>query len=120
MDPNTGHSSIPLDGHSLRPFLQDPHTTQWSGPSVAFMALGKSLGDAKGWALEPHRSVRSKNFRYTLCQNGEEELYDHRTDPHEWTNLADHPEYRKDKAEQKAAMIKITKKKLDTRKTEQL
>jgi arylsulfatase A-like enzyme len=120
MDPNTGHSSLPLDGHSLRPFLQNPHTTEWSGPSVAFMALGKSSKDAKGWALEPHRSVRSKHFRYTLCQNGEEELYDHRTDPHEWTNLADHPEYRKDKAELKAAIIKITQKKLDTRKTEQL
>lgn len=26
--------------------------------------------------------------RYTLCGNGEEELYDHRGDPHEWHNLA--------------------------------
>jgi hypothetical protein len=32
--------------------------------------------------------VRSKRWRYTRCSNGEEELYDHRTDPHEWHNLA--------------------------------
>ena len=35
----------------------------------------------------PHFSVRSRRYRYTLCGNGEEELYDHQRDPHEWTNL---------------------------------
>jgi len=32
-----------------------------------------------------------------LCGNGEEELYDHKKDPHEWTNLADNTEYQKTK-----------------------
>ena len=79
------------------------------------MAVGKSNKDAKGWALEPHQSVRSERFRYTLCQNGEEELYDHRNDPHEWTNLADHPEYQNVKAELKTTMMKITEKKAKRR-----
>ena len=33
-------------------------------------------------------SLRSERFRYTRYRNGEEELYDHANDPHEWTNLA--------------------------------
>jgi len=89
MNPNAGHSGLPLDGHSLLPFLKNPSTKQWEGPSVGYMVVGKSFQDAKGWGLEPHHSVRTERYRYILCQNGEEELYDHQTDPHEWTNLAD-------------------------------
>ena len=35
-----------------------------------------------------HHSVRSERYGYTLTSNGEEELYDHLNDPHEWNNLA--------------------------------
>ena len=38
-----------------------------------------------------HFSIRTRRWRYTLCNNGEEELYDHAKDPHEWDNLADQP-----------------------------
>ncbi|MEO0452506.1 MAG: sulfatase [Verrucomicrobiota bacterium] len=107
LDPNTDRSGIALDGHSLRPFLADPLTKQWSGPSVAYMAVGKSFQDAKGWGLEPHHSVRSERYRYTLCQNGEEELYDHENDPHEWTNLAADPEYAEVKKDLKASLVKL-------------
>lgn len=41
----------------------------------------------------PHFSVRSRRYRYTLCGNGQEELYDHKNDSHEWTNLAGNTEY---------------------------
>ena len=47
------------------------------------MALSSVRGDTG-----IHHSVRSQRYRYTLCQNGEEELYDHHTDPYEWHNLA--------------------------------
>ena len=33
-------------------------------------------------------SLRDDRFRYTRYRDGSEELYDHRYDPHEWTNLA--------------------------------
>ncbi|MEO2019258.1 MAG: sulfatase/phosphatase domain-containing protein [Fuerstiella sp.] len=35
-----------------------------------------------------NHSLRSKQHRYIRYEDGSEELYDHSTDPHEWTNLA--------------------------------
>ena len=76
-----GGQETALDGHSLRPFLKDSEASDWTGPPVALMAIrdGKAT---------PHFSVCSSQYRYTRCANGEEELYDHNQDPHEWTNLA--------------------------------
>ena len=36
-----------------------------------------------------HFSIRTKQYRYIRCRNGEEELYDHYRDPNEWNNLSD-------------------------------
>ena len=36
-------------------------------------------------------AVRSQHWRYIRYPDGSEELYDHRTDPHEWSNLAAMP-----------------------------
>jgi arylsulfatase A-like enzyme len=88
LEPNKGGSGTPLDGHSLRPFLEKPKRRKWDGPSVTYMSVGVSFQDKEGWDIGPHHSVRSHHFRYTLCSNGEEELYDHREDPNEWNNLA--------------------------------
>ena len=33
-------------------------------------------------------SLRNQNYRYTVYKDGFEELYDHRNDPDEWTNIA--------------------------------
>jgi arylsulfatase A-like enzyme len=85
-DPNRNRSKIPLDGHSLRELLENPKRKEWSGPSVAFMGIR----DGKE---NPHFSVRSNRYRYTLCGNGQEELYDHKNDPNEWTNLAGKPKH---------------------------
>lgn len=35
-----------------------------------------------------NHSVRDERWRYIRYRNGEEELYDHHADPHEWRNLA--------------------------------
>jgi hypothetical protein len=37
--------------------------------------------------------VRSEDWRYIRYADGSEELYDHRTDPNEWTNLAGYPRF---------------------------
>jgi hypothetical protein len=39
-------------------------------------------------------SVRTQSWRYIHYIDGSEELYDHRSDPEEWDNLADKPEYK--------------------------
>lgn len=71
-----------LGGHSLKPFLDDPECNSWEGPSVALTAIRDFNSE------QIHFSVCSDSFRYTLCSNGEEELYDEIKDPNEWENLA--------------------------------
>jgi hypothetical protein len=55
----------------------------------------------------PHFSVRSKDWRYTLCSNGDEELYHLKNDPHEWTNRANSPECETIKAKLKQLLIAL-------------
>jgi len=84
-EPNAETNQQPLDGHSIKPFLLDPVNGTWDGPDVALTAI-YSQDEKQGQVR--HFSVRSEDFRYTLYSNDAEELYDHRNDPHEWTNLA--------------------------------
>ena len=39
-NPDTGGNRLPLDGHSIRPFLDDPENGKWNGPPVAITQLG--------------------------------------------------------------------------------
>ena len=55
----------------------------------------------------PNFSVRSRRYRYTLCGNGEEELYDHKKDPNEWTNLAGNTEYETTKMQLRSELMSI-------------
>lgn len=94
-DPNQETNERALAGHSIRPFLADPVNGKWDGPPIALgvVASGEGLKvNQPGKVERQHYSVRSKRHRYVLCNNGEEELYDHWRDPHEWTNLAHKPE----------------------------
>ncbi len=63
-----------LEGHSLVPLLKNPQA-DWNRPTVT--THGRN-----------NHGVRSANWRYIRYANGDEELYDHRTDPGEHTNLA--------------------------------
>ena len=40
-----------------------------------------------------NHSIRSQNWRYIRYRDGGEELYDHRSDPNEFSNLAEQPAY---------------------------
>jgi len=61
------------------------------------MTLVPQLRDVEARRLRPaitshnqgNHAVRSEHWRYIQYADGTEELYDHRNDPHEWTNLAE-------------------------------
>lgn len=68
-----------LEGESLLPQLIDPKTKRTS-PAIS--------------SLTPNfHSIRDDRFRYISYGNGEEELYDHETDPNEWINIAHDENY---------------------------
>jgi arylsulfatase A-like enzyme len=95
-EPNAEGNGRKLDGHSLRPFLADPTAETWNGPSVALSCIEGGDPVEIGMIAIPERqhfTVRGKRYRYALWNTGEEELYDHENDPHEWQNLAGRPEH---------------------------
>jgi len=73
-----------LDGHSLVPLLRDPEAP-WDHPAITTYDFSEF-------------SVRTEDWRYTRYIDDSEELYDHRSDPEEWTNLAARPEYQEIKS----------------------
>lgn len=111
--PHQGPQGKALDGYSLRPFLENPESGNWSGPPVALMAVddsGNNMLRAPGddrTEIQRHFSVRSQRYRYSLCANGEEELYDQANDPNEWINLASRAEMSAVKSDLKNEMIQI-------------
>ncbi len=67
----------PVKGPSLVPLLRDPDSP-WDG--VALCTHGRG-----------NHAVRDARHRYIRYANGDEELYDHATDPMEYDNLAADP-----------------------------
>jgi len=74
-----------LEGVSLMPQLKDPAAPR---REPALMELHP--GDF---------AVRTERWRYIRYRAGDEELYDHDSDPNEWFNLAGDPQYRQLKAD---------------------
>lgn len=70
-----------LEGISLQPQLNDP-TTPRTHPAITSSYFG-------------NHAIRSKDWRYIAYRDGAEELYDHRTDPDEFHNLASDPAHQK-------------------------
>lgn len=63
-----------LEGHSLVPQLRDAYAPrQW--PAITSHNQG-------------NQAIRGERWRYVHYADGSEELYDMKSDPHEWTNLA--------------------------------
>lgn len=62
------------EGNSLKPLLENPDAG-W--PHAALTTYGRN-----------DHAVRTADFRFIHYENDAAELYDHRTDPNEWQNLA--------------------------------
>ena len=63
-----------LDGRDLTMLLDKP-SANWPHPAITTHGFN-------------NHAIRTKNWRYIRYANGDEELYNHRKDPHEWNNLA--------------------------------
>jgi arylsulfatase A-like enzyme len=109
-EPNSNTNHQPLDGYTVRPLFSDPTGAGWKGPDAALSAVASldrlKLGEP-GKVERQHYSLRTKKYRYILCNDGEEELYNHDSDPYEWKNLASDPGYADVKAELKGKLLKI-------------
>jgi choline-sulfatase len=82
-----------LEGHSLGPLLKNARAArQW--PAITTHN-------------QNNHAVRSERWRYIRYADGAEELYDHRRDPHEWTNLARDARYAKVLATHRAQLPSI-------------
>ena len=79
-----------VEGRSLAPLLRDP-TREWDFPVVTT------------YGYDNH-AVRTDRYRYIRYADGSEELYDHASDPNEWTNLASDPAQDELKAELRRAL----------------
>lgn len=74
-----------VEGKSIKSLLADP-ASAWDTPAVT--TYGRN-----------NHTVRTEGWRYIHYANGDEELYNETTDPYEWTNLAQDPQYAGTKAE---------------------
>jgi arylsulfatase A-like enzyme len=76
----TGLDADPkLEGNSLVPLLKNPQAV-W--PYMARTSYGPG-----------NYAIISENYRFIQYNDGSEELYDIKNDPHEWHNIAKKPEY---------------------------
>jgi arylsulfatase A-like enzyme len=107
-----GEVGKPLDGHSLRFMLGNPESAGWSGPEVALSTIlsdrVREGNNIPMEAVDQHFSVRSLHWRYSLANDGTEELYDHRSDPNEWYNLAGKEEHRQMQHKLRKSLLEIT------------
>jgi iduronate 2-sulfatase len=71
-----------MEGLSLVPLLENPDRP-WKKAAFTIVTRGKGVFG---------HSVRTERYRYTMWDDWRgEELYDHKTDPREWTNLINDP-----------------------------
>jgi len=81
-----------LDGESLVTLLKDPSAKR----DAAFISYGPE-----------NTAMQTERYRYIRYEDGSEELYDHKKDPHEWTNQCDNPEFSELKAKFKATVVEF-------------
>lgn len=123
-------SASRIEGFSLRPLIENPGRPRWNGPEGVLTLLGASINtpiegigistnpkalwhiQIKGelpdsLIMQQNYSYRTTDWRYIMYRNGKEELYDHRSDPAEWHNLASDKSYHKIGAKLKDELIEM-------------
>jgi arylsulfatase A-like enzyme len=65
-------------GMSLTPLMDPESDVGWDRPILTTYSYG-------------NHALRDARYRYIRYEDSSEELYDHRNDPNEWTNLANNP-----------------------------
>jgi iduronate 2-sulfatase len=87
-----------LQGHSLVSLARDPQAA-WSNPAYTVCRNGPAIG----------QSVRTERWRYSEFTGGSggAVLFDHDSDPHEMTNLANDPKYKDTVAEMKRLLARL-------------
>ena len=68
-----------VEGLEITTLLKNP-TAAWDTPALTTFH-------------KDNHSFRTEQYRYIRYADGGEELYDHKRDPNEWTNVADQPEF---------------------------
>ena len=119
---------LELDGNSLTPLLKKPNSKSWEGSSGALTLLGVGINHpiegiginknkAASWHIEitkdldesfikkQNYTIRTRDYRYILYNDGSEELYDHKKDPNEWYNLSKNKAYKKTKKRLREQLI---------------
>jgi arylsulfatase A-like enzyme len=66
-----------VEGSSIKSLLADPQAA-WDRPALITYEFN-------------NHAVRSERWRYIRYNNGDQELYDHQSDPNEWKNVASDP-----------------------------
>ena len=119
---------LELDGNSLNPLLKKPNSKSWEGSSGALTLLGVGINHpiegiginknkAASWHIEitkdldesfikkQNYTIRTRDYRYILYNDGSEELYNHKKDPNEWYNLSKNKAYKKTKKRLREQLI---------------
>jgi arylsulfatase A-like enzyme len=114
----SSNNNYELDGYSLNPLLKNPKSKSWAGSKGALTLLGVGINQpiegiginrnkAAPWHIEiikdldesfvnkQNYTIRTRDYRYILYNDGSEELYDHKKDPEEWINLSNDKTYNK-------------------------
>ena len=84
-----------LEGRSILPLLKDPSATR----DFAFLSYGPQ-----------NTAAQSEQFRYLRYEDGSEELYDHKKDPHEWINLIGNKNYQSIRKKMRSKVLDFQKK----------
>jgi len=70
-----------LDGVSVQPLLEKPKR-KWNHAAITTL-------------YKHNHSIKTERWRFIQYASGDEELYDHKSDPNEWENLAGNPDFKR-------------------------